>query len=361
MGVLVRGYGVLLAGHPVYQNVLRLPIVVGIGVALQSVETIPFQTDLFLKKISRTGCSMVHWFCQAVLWLAIGCFMLPTNGCALGKQKKLVPESLATCRELARDGVSAMEMGEWERACELLHQAVEASPSDLDARRSLAEALWQNGSYRDAVVHMEAAVRLDPRHAPTVVRAGEMMLAIGAVERAREHAIEALELDPHLGGAWALRGRVYRQQGELVRALADLQNSLRFAPQHNDTLLEVAQIYYEMERPQRSLSTLHHLMDSFPPGEEPRQVLWLQGLAYGDVGRHLDAVECLQAASDRGQPAPELLYQLARAEQAVGRHDSAAETLHQALALDASHEPSRMMLAQLQRHDSSGHEQVIRR
>ena len=57
----------------------------------------------------------------------------------------------------------------------------------------------------DAVVYMEAAVRLDSRHAPTLVRSGEMLLELGAIERATNRAEEAIALDPALAGAWALR------------------------------------------------------------------------------------------------------------------------------------------------------------
>jgi tetratricopeptide (TPR) repeat protein len=276
-------------------------------------------------------------------------------------KKKVLPETLATCRELSSEGISAMETGELDRAQTLLAEAVTVSPSDVDARRNLAEAFWQKGAYRDAAVQMEAAVRLDPRHAPTVVRAGEMLLAVGAVERAMQRAEQAIRLDSNLAGAWALRGRVYRLRGESDRALADMQHALRFAPNDPGALLEVAQIQLELGKPQRSLSTLHCLLDSYPAGEEPQQVLWLEGLAYGSLGRHQEAVESLHAAVLRGLPRPDLLFQLAQAEQSAGRRDAATGTLRRALALDESHEASRVMLAQLEQAENIASEPVILR
>ena len=234
------------------------------------------------------------------------------------------------------------------------------SPSDTDARRQLAEALWQNHERRDAIVQMEAAVRLDPRHAPTLVRSGEMLLAVGATEKSLQRAEQAIALDGSLAGAWALRGRVYRQQGDLQRALADLQQATRFGPHMGDLLLEVAQVQYELGRPQRCLTTLHQLLDIYPPGEEPQQVLWLEGLSYGWMERHEDAVESLHAASLRGPPQAELLYQLARAQQMAGENSAAASTLQQALALDSEHQPSQLLLAELQ-VGTTADEGVIRR
>jgi len=269
-------------------------------------------------------------------------------GCASLGKKKIVPESITACRKLSRDGVAAMEMNQWQRALELLQQAVETNPTDVDARRHLSEVLWQKGDRQDAAVHMEAAVQLDPHHAPTVVRSGEMLLALGAEERAMQRAEEALLLDPNLAEAWALRGRIYRQQKQPARALADLQQALRYAPHARDALLDIAELQYSLGRSQHCLTTLHHLLDTYPPGDEPQRALWLEGLAYAAVGRGQDAVESLYAANLRGKPQADLLHDLAQAENAAGRPAVAADLARQALAVDASHQPSHVLMAQLQ-------------
>ncbi len=274
------------------------------------------------------------------------------------RKPKVASESMAACRQMSRDGVAAMELGEWEQARKLLADAVRTSPTDLDARRHLAEVLWRQGEHRDAVVHLETAVRLDPRHAPTLVRSGEMLLGVGAVDQALIRAEEAIALDTALAGAWALRGRIYHRRGESEQALADMQQALRYSPHMPDVLFEVAEVQNALERPQRSLTTLHHLLDIYAPGEEPQRVLWLEGLVYGALERQQDAVESLAAASLRGQPQAELLYHLAQAENAAGQPAAAASTLRRALAMDAQHQPSQLLLAQLQ---GLGQSDVIRR
>lgn len=278
----------------------------------------------------------------------------------MGK-KSVVSASLATCRELSQDGVAAMELGEWDRARMVLDEAVTTSPNDADARRHLSEALWQTYQRREAVVQMEAAVGLDPRHAPTIVRAGEMLLELGSVDRALEHAQQAIALDSTLAGGWALRGRVERHKGNSASALADLQQALRFAPHQTDILLQIAEVQYELGRPQRCLTMLHHLLDIYPPGEEPQQALWLEGLAYGAMNRHQDAIESLAAASSQGEPPANLLYQLARAEQSAGQTAAAANTARRVLAIDQQHQAGKLLLAQLQGFADSSQDGVIRR
>jgi len=293
----------------------------------------------------------------------LGCVLVAVCalGCATMRRQKISTKSMAACRQMSRDGVAAMELGQWDQAHELLADAVHTSPTDLDARRHLAEVLWRQEKRRDAVVQLEAAVRIDPRHAPTVVRSGEMLLGIGSIDRALVRAEEAIALDSSLAGAWALRGRIYRTQGKMERALADTQQALRYSPHMTHVLLEVAEIQFSLNQPQRSLTALHHLLDVYAPGEEPQKVLWLEGLVYGALERSQDSVESLYAASLRGQPKAELFYHLAAAQNEAGQPAAATSSLRQALALDAGHQASRVLLAQLQGPASPGLGRVLRR
>jgi tetratricopeptide (TPR) repeat protein len=289
---------------------------------------------------------------SAAALLCLALFLL--TGCSTFRKQKVVPDSVATCRQLSCEGVAAMERGHLEHAHELLDKAVKTSPSDIEARRQLAEVLWRSGSPQEAVAHMQAAVNLDPRHAPTVVRSGEMLLGVGAIDRALARAEEAIALDPNLSNAWALRGRVYRHQGDLERALADMQHALRFNPNSADMLQDSAEIQFQLGRPQRAITTVQHLLNTTPPDAQPREALWLAGLAYGAVNRWDDALVSLNAASRLGEPHPELLYQLARAQQATGRSQEAAATVRQALAADGNHQASRELLASLESAGAPG-------
>ncbi|MCC6492878.1 MAG: tetratricopeptide repeat protein [Pirellulales bacterium] len=290
----------------------------------------------------------------AALWL------LPA-GCATLRKPKVVPDSVATCRQLSCDAVAAMQRGQWEEAHQLLNKAVSMSPADMDARRQLAEVLWQTGQRQEAAVQMETAVRLDPRHAPTVVRSGEMLLGLGAADRALARAEEAVALDPTLASAWALRGRVYRQQGKLEGALADMHQALRYSGNDAALLQDLAELQYLMDHPQRCLATLRHMLSTTPPREQSQQALWLEGLAYGKVNRHEDAAASLYAASLKGTPQPELLYQLAQAQSAAGRTQEALASARQALAANAQHAGSRELVAHLEGVATPGMEATLRR
>jgi hypothetical protein len=126
-------------------------------------------------------------------------------------------------------------------------------------------------------------------------------------------------------------------------------------------LEETAELQYQLGRPQRCLATLQHLLEATPTAGQPRNALWLAGLAYGAVNRQEEAVASLYAASLQGEPHPELLYHLACAQSAAGRPGEAAATVRQVLAADGRHEPSRALLARLEGAAAPAGEATIRR
>jgi tetratricopeptide (TPR) repeat protein len=280
----------------------------------------------------------------AVMILAL---VLQVTGCASIGRRGAVPDELAACRELSRQGATAMEMGQWAQAESLLSRAVEASPNDSEAHHYLAETYWHRGAADAALEHIEEAVELDPSDAPLLVRAGEMRLTVGSVNRSLEYAEQAIRSDPKLATAWALRGRAFWRLGERDRALADLQRALQFAPENPDLLQDVAMLYRQQGQPARALAALHHLLDTYAPGEEPQLSLILEGQTLAELGRPSQAAESLAAAVRRGPPNAELFYQLAQAQSDAGDYSSASAAARQALVLDASHEPSRQLLARL--------------
>ncbi len=273
--------------------------------------------------------------------------LLP-SGCRLPGREGPVSRSLATCRQLSQQGVAALERGRPQQAEALLAKAVHACPIDPEARRHYAEALWRGGARQEAVAQLDQASQLASEDATLRVRLAEMHLAAGHLEHARQKAQQALDLNPKLPAAWAIRGRVMQASGQPQEALADFHRALGYAPADQQILLEVAELYRQLNRPQRALATLHSLADTYSPGEEPQQVLRLMGLSYTALGRYEDALESLSAAAVREDPTPEIFYRLAEAELLAGHPAEAEAAARHALALHPHHQPSRQLLDRLQ-------------
>ena len=281
-------------------------------------------------------------------WLNVALLLaLLWAGCRLPGQQGPVPQSLADCRRLSRQGVAALERGQQQTAENLLAQAVTACPADAEARRHYAESLWRRNARTEAIAQLEEAGRLATEDASLWARLAEMYLVAGQPHSAWQSAQRAIELDPKLPAAWAIRGGVLRAAGQPRDALADYLRPLNYAPKDRAVLMEVAQLYRQMNQPAAALQTLQSLAETYSPGEEPGLVLDLLGLAYVAMGRYDDGVESLSAAVARGEPTPEMYCHLGEAELMAGHTVEAAAAAQQALALQPQHQPSRELLERI--------------
>jgi tetratricopeptide (TPR) repeat protein len=270
------------------------------------------------------------------------------TGCRSLQQHGPVPRSVANCRQLSQQGVNAMERGDWHRAEDLLAQAVRACPADSDARSRYAEALWHRGARREAIAQLEQAGHLATEDPEIAVRLGQFYVTAERWSDARKAADHALDLDPKSAAAWALRGRTLEANGALKEALADYQHALGLEPGSPEVLLQVAELYRRLNQPDRALVAIHSLIDSHPPGEEPQQLLYLQGLALTGLGRYGDAIESYHLTMQRGRPTAEIFYRLAEAELLAGHGSSAQVAADQALELEPNHPATRALLQRIE-------------
>ena len=132
------------------------------------------------------------------------------------------------------------------------------------------------------------------------------------------------------------------------QALADFHRALGYAPDDRQVLLELAELYRELNEPQRALAILHTLAEGYSPGEEPQHVLYLTGLAYSALDRYEDAAASLSAAARRARPTPEIYYRWAEAQWLAGRPEAAATAARGALTLQPTHQPSRELLGRIE-------------
>ena len=243
--------------------------------------------------------------------------------------------------------MNASDRGDWKRAETLLRRATDACPVDADARRQYGEALWHRGAMTDALAQLEEARRLNGEDAELAVRTGELYLALGRTEDARRMVDEAMRIDARFAPGWTLRGRIALAAGDPRAALADFQRSLGYAPDSYDVAIQVAETYRQLNDPDRALLALQSAAENFAGGEEPAQLLYLQGLALGALSRYDDAARVLAQAARRERPTAEVLYRLAEAEVRSGRAATAQATLQEMLAIDPNHAAGRALAAQL--------------
>lgn len=269
-------------------------------------------------------------------------------GCRIPGYDGPVSQSVAASRQLARKGVAALERGDPSEAEQWLAKAVRSCPGDSEPRRYYAEALWQKGDREQALAQMREAIKRADEDPVLHRRLAEMYLELGQVEKARESIEKAIDLNPKAPESWAVRGRVLESAGRLREALADYHRALGWLPNDRRILLDVAELYRRLDDPHRALQTLQSLAETYNPGEEPQQVLYLMGLAQLALARYDDAADSFALAADRGPAQAELLYRWAEALWLCGRTENAYQIATIALQTKPDHAACRQLFEQLQ-------------
>jgi tetratricopeptide (TPR) repeat protein len=237
------------------------------------------------------------------------------SGCRLVQRSGPVAPELAEARRLSNEGLSAADRSDLVRAEGLLERAVKSCPADVDARRHYAEVLWKRGERMEAVNQINAALRLSPADAGLCVAGGEMHLEMGLFDDADRLAREAVRLAPGTAAAWHLRGRVSLARGQAEAALADFHRALAIDGADRGVLMDTAEAYRRLDRPQRALATLAVLGETYGPDQTPADVLVMEGLAQEALGRPAEAIESYRTAVAKGNAPADATARLAALEQ----------------------------------------------
>ncbi|MFN9367989.1 MAG: tetratricopeptide repeat protein [Planctomycetia bacterium] len=235
-------------------------------------------------------------------------------GCRLVSSRGPAPPELATTRRLCNEGLSAVDQRDLVRAEGLFEQAVRNCPLDVDARRHYADVLWSRGERMEAVAQVSRALELSPEDVGLAIDGGRMFMELGLFDDAERLSGNAVRLAPRSADAWHLRGQLALARGQAEAALADLHKSLAIEPADRDVLLDTAEAYRRLGRPQRTLATLAILGESYGPNQVPGRILLLEGLAQEALGREADAMESYRRAVARGDAPPEAGVRLAALE-----------------------------------------------
>lgn len=235
-------------------------------------------------------------------------------GCRLMPGRDPVPDEVAAARRLCNQALTAADQQDLQRAEALFERAVKSCPTDVDARKHYADVLWKRGEKVEAVAQIAKAIEMSPGDAAICVDGGRMYLDLGLLDDADRLADEAVRAAPQSAAAWHLHGQVALARGRPEDALADFHRALAASPDDRAVLLDTAEVYRRLNRPQRALATLAVLGETYGPDEMPASVLALEGLAQEALGRTDDARESYRRALAKGERSPEIAERMAALE-----------------------------------------------
>ena len=108
--------------------------------------------------------------------------------------------------------------------------ALAADSSNIEARVTLGNVLYDTGNWDEAIIQYRAVLRRDSTRVAPMVDLGVCYFNLGATKQAEDLFHQALRLDPHQPIALFNLGIVSERHGETAKALAYFGDALEHAP-----------------------------------------------------------------------------------------------------------------------------------
>jgi len=219
-----------------------------------------------------------------------------------GETENVVRGARAEAREL-RDRLLGM-IRDFDRA-----GSGDAARPDLD-QETLAQLqalgyLAGSGSRAEAPEDLSGLA--DPKGKIAVHRAimlAQSDIGKGETAAARERLLEAIELDPGVVDAHQMLGNLHQREGEYEAAIAYFQNALARNPDHQASLMGLADSYLWLGRAEDALVGFERLR-GLAPHDSKAAIASTEILV--DLGRQAEALEVAESAA-RYEHAPALVH-----------------------------------------------------
>jgi len=125
-----------------------------------------------------------------------------------------------------RLGTAAKDQKMLDNAEAIYNQALELSPNHVECHRALAVLLVETGRPDKAFTLLKRWAQRSPNISDARVELAKLNQEFNQTKIAEQYLDEALAMDPNNARAWAERGRLRENAGELMQAVQNYQQSI---------------------------------------------------------------------------------------------------------------------------------------
>ncbi len=133
-----------------------------------------------------------------------------------------------------RLGTAAKDQKMLENAEAIYNQALELAPNHVECHRALAVLLVETGRSDKAFTLLKRWAQRSPDVSDARVELAKLNQEFNQTKIAEQYLDEALAMDPNNSRAWAERGRLRENSGELMQAVQNYQQSIALNPLQKD-------------------------------------------------------------------------------------------------------------------------------
>jgi tetratricopeptide (TPR) repeat protein len=225
-----------------------------------------------------------------------------------------------------------LEQGETDKALEVLAEANKQLPGSPRVRNAEGEVYLATGNLEEAKNKFEEALRLDENLNEALFNLGQAMARLGDLEQAKEHYLALQKKDQQHPGLAEALGELLVQLEDYAGAEEAFDLALQVDAPPVELRLAAARAYNLADKPDKALTQADIVTRKQPAAAG---AYWLRGQALLAQGELDEALGQLRQAVSR-EKKPEYLVTLGEIHQARGRREDAIDAFSEAIAADDS-------------------------
>lgn len=239
--------------------------------------------------------------------------------------------TLVACSSANRELLRAhamQERGEYSKALDVYQAMLPRIPlTNIKTRSSvlmeIGECLFNLGRLPEAFSAYQKTIELDNNNVLAHMRMGELFLAAGAIDRAKEQAQIVVQKSSGSNDALALLGSVWAASGNAALAQDAYKKVLTSDPKRVQVSIELADLYNRENQPENARKVLHDSAAALPHNPQPLLALGRLEEESGDIA----AAESAYRQAVQSSDTPETNLRLAQFLERTARVPEAEQVL----------------------------------
>jgi tetratricopeptide (TPR) repeat protein len=210
---------------------------------------------------------------------------------------------------------------------------VGASFAQLDHIKAAAQLLSQ-GQKEEAEREARLAMNDSTTRPLALAMLGTIRLEEGKYQESTQFLTQAVELNPHLSGAWTTLGDSYVLQNKPALASESFEKALKQDPSNNQARYDLAKLEASLHRYQKSLDIARPIVSQLLKSDDGLLIL---GTDYGGLGKKEELSGVVRAWQDLPQPSDESSLEFGQLLVAYGMTSEAKALVEAVEAKSAGH------------------------
>jgi tetratricopeptide (TPR) repeat protein len=257
-----------------------------------------------------------------------------------------------------KNGVSAFNTSDYDRAIESFYKARDLHPEYADIRFKLGLSYMKTEQYGEAGKELKRALEINENYTEARFYLGIVYLDEGMYRRALEHFERASREKPEYADVLCYLGATYFYLGEKSKAKKALEKSLRISPGYRSAKNYYGLLLYSMGDDEKAVEHLSSAIAGEEMNESTSMSLALMYMRKGDLE---EAMGILHGILESGGESADLLYFLGEVNFGLKRLEEAEEFYRRSLQKNPDFLRAREKLAYIlvKRGDYDSAEELI--